>query len=170
MIGALLAKHREYLIYEFRNLKVNYLLLFIGFLFFNYPRIPFMLPSKIIGDIDYILYQIVIDWIITIGAAIFIVFSLSSETFSKILLKNPIHFIGKISYSLYLIHPVVLLVIVHLVFNRLSIPLILLISLLITLLSSLLSYKYIEKPSIELGKYLTKQRSRNSNIKQNTPA
>ncbi|MFD5173909.1 acyltransferase family protein, partial [Bacillus mycoides] len=109
IIGALLAKNREYLVSKIINLKVKYLLLPLGLLFFSYPRIPFMLLSKLIGEIDYELYLIIIDWYICFGAVLIILSALSSKLFSKLLLIKPVQFIGEISYSLYLVHPIVLL-------------------------------------------------------------
>ena len=63
---------------------------------------------------------------------------------------------GEISYSLYLIHPVVLISMVHIFYGEILIPYILLISFLLTLFFSWLCYKCIEKPSINFGKKIIK--------------
>ncbi|MGG3526633.1 acyltransferase [Bacillus pseudomycoides] len=160
IIGALLAKNREYLVSKIINLKVNYLVLPLGLLFFNYPRIPFMLLSKLIGEIDYELYLIIIDWYICFGAVLIILSALSSKLFSKLLLIKPVQFIGEISYSLYLVHPIVLLTTVHIFYGKISVPLILLISFLFTMVVSVLCYKFIEIPSIKIGRKLATENSR----------
>lgn len=160
IIGALLAKNREYLVSKIINLKVKYLVLPLGLLFFNYPRIPFMLLSKLIGEIDYELYLIIIDWYICFGAVLIILSALSSKLFSKLLLIKPVQFIGEISYSLYLVHPIVLLTTVHIFYGKISVPLILLISFLLTMVVSVLCYKFIEIPSIKIGRKLATENSR----------
>ncbi|MCX2827579.1 acyltransferase [Bacillus pseudomycoides] len=160
IIGALLAKNREYLVSKIINLKVKYLVLPLGLLFFNYPRIPFMLLSKLIGEIDYELYLIIIDWYICFGAVLIILSALSSKLFSKLLLIKPVQFIGEISYSLYLVHPIVLLTTVHIFYGKISVPLILLISFLFTMVVSVLCYKFIEIPSIKIGRKLATENSR----------
>ncbi|PDY48182.1 acyltransferase family protein [Bacillus pseudomycoides] len=160
IIGALLAKNREYLVSKIMNLKVKYLLLPLGLLFFSYPRIPFMLLSKLIGEIDYELYLIIIDWYICFGAVLIILSALSSKLFSKLLLIKPVQFIGEISYSLYLVHPIVLLTTVHIFYGKISVPLILVISFLFTMVVSVLCYKFIEIPSIKIGRKLATENSR----------
>ncbi|MES9699096.1 MULTISPECIES: acyltransferase family protein [Bacillus] len=160
IIGALLAKNREYLVSKIINLKVKYLLLPLGLLFFSYPRIPFMLLSKLIGEIDYELYLIIIDWYICFGAVLIILSALSSKLFSKLLLIKPVQFIGEISYSLYLVHPIVLLTTVHIFYGKISVPLILLISFIFTMVVSVLCYKFIEIPSIKIGRKLAAENSR----------
>ncbi|EOO70779.1 hypothetical protein IC7_04582 [Bacillus cereus BAG1O-1] len=160
IIGALLAKNREYLVSKIINSKVKYILLPLGLLFFSYPRIPFMLLSKLIGEIDYDLYLIIIDWYICFGAVVIILSALSSKLFSKLLLIKPVQFIGEISYSLYLVHPIVLLTTVHIFYGKISVPLILLISFLFTMVVSVLCYKFIEIPSIKIGRKLATKNSR----------
>ncbi|MEK4581196.1 MULTISPECIES: acyltransferase family protein [Bacillus] len=160
IIGALLAKNREYLVSKIINLKAKYLLLPLGLLFFSYPRIPFMLLSKLIGEIDYELYLIIIDWYICFGAVLIILSALSSKLFSKLLLIKPVQFIGEISYSLYLVHPIVLLTTVHIFYGKISVPLILLISFIFTMVVSVLCYKFIEIPSIKIGRKLAAENSR----------
>ncbi|WP_242214352.1 acyltransferase [Bacillus cereus group sp. BfR-BA-01383] len=160
IIGALLAKNREYLVSKIINSKVKYILLPLGLLFFSYPRIPFMLLSKLIGEIDYELYLIIIDWYICFGAVLIILSALSSKLFSKLLLIKPVQFIGEISYSLYLVHPIVLLTTVHIFYGKISVPLILLISFLFTMVVSVVCYKFIEIPSIKIGRKLATKNSR----------
>ncbi|MGG0237742.1 acyltransferase family protein [Bacillus rhizoplanae] len=160
IIGALLAKNREYLISKIIDSKVKYLLFPLGILFFIYPRIPFMPLSKIVGEIDYTLYLIIIDWYISFGAALIVLSALSLKRFSRLLLMKPIHFMGEISYSLYLVHPIVLLTTVHVLYGKMPVPLILVFSFVITIAASILCHKWIEIPSIKVGRKLAKVNSR----------
>jgi peptidoglycan/LPS O-acetylase OafA/YrhL len=168
IIGSLLAKSRHQFINNIYKMKVFITL--IGIVFFYFPGIPFKIVSMIVGEVNYTVYQMVIDWIISIGAASLIILVLNSRMVSKILLIKPIKLLGKISYSLYLVHPVVLLTMVHILYGFLPIPFILFVSFILSLLLSWLSYKYIEYPSIKFGKYLSKQRNANSIMKQEASA
>ena len=159
IIGALLAKNREFIINNVVRSKFKYLLLPVGILFFCYPRIPFMFLSKIIGNTEFNLYLILIDWYITFGAVLILVASLSIKSVSSFLFLKPIRFFGKISYSLYLVHAVVLLAMIHLLFGLVSTPIILLISFILTIVLSWVCYEYIEKPSMKLGKYLSRNKT-----------
>ena len=85
---------------------------------------------------------------------------LGSIAFSKVLVSETSLSLGKVSYSFYLVHPVVLISIVHVLYERLSILLILIISFIVTLVASMLCYKFIENPSIELGRKLTGKNSK----------
>ena len=159
IIGALLAKNREFIINNVVRSKFKYLLLPVGILFFCYPRIPFMFLSKIIGNTEFNLYLILIDWYITFGAVLILVASLSIKSVSSFLFLKPIRFFGKISYSLYLVHAVALLAMIHLLFGLVPIPIILLISFILTIVLSWVCYEYIEKPSMKLGKYLSRNKT-----------
>jgi peptidoglycan/LPS O-acetylase OafA/YrhL len=62
--------------------------------------------------------------------------------------------LGRISYSLYLIHLPVLLALVHLFWAKVALQYILLCALLLSLLIADLAYRIVEKPSIDLGRRL----------------
>jgi peptidoglycan/LPS O-acetylase OafA/YrhL len=158
IIGANLAKHRVTLLRIIAQSKTKYLFLPMGLLFFSYPRIPFTLFSKLIGSTEYNLYLIMIDWFITIGAVLIILHALGANYFSKFLLMKPVHYLGKTSFSMYLIHALILLVMLHIFYEMIPIPVIVIMSLIITIFSSAVCYRFIEEPAIKLGKYLTNRR------------
>jgi peptidoglycan/LPS O-acetylase OafA/YrhL len=84
------------------------------------------------------------------GCAFFLVLALKKGLFSVILNTRFIQFLGKISYSLYLLHFPILLIVCS--FTQANIYLIFPISLIITLILSYLSYYFIEMPFVRLGK------------------
>lgn len=161
LIGALLAKNRNKIIeyickFTFRK---KFVLFFIGLFFYLYVK-PAMVLKIIFGHRDPIIATILDSYCVTIGAIILIILSLSSKKMSNFLLKKPIHFLGKISYSLYLYHSIILLSFIHLFSNTLGIPVIWLISLTFTLFISTISYYLVELPSIRIGRKLFSGKSK----------
>lgn len=97
---------------------------------------------------------------ITLSVVIFIVAILSNNRLSTCLTSRPMIGLGRISYSLYLYHSVALLACVFGLHGRVPMPLILLSALLCCLVVSVASYRYIEVPSIVLGRYLAQRAAR----------
>lgn len=150
IFGALIAKHRKVIIESAQSLTwfIKYAMLFVGICFYTLS----------VGTKKYIpvgFDDIVQDWLISIGVCIFIISALSSPVIAKLLVKKPISFMGKISYSLYLYHMPVLLASYHLLFNRTSIWIILTIALFITFVLSSISWYFVEKNSVRLGKVIS---------------
>lgn len=100
-------------------------------------------------------HKIIHEYIILIGVSIFIILSLSSKFISRVLLTKPIAFLGKISYSLYLIHIIILFAVIHTLHDDLPIWLMFVISFGATLIISTLSYYFVELPSIKLGRTIS---------------
>jgi peptidoglycan/LPS O-acetylase OafA/YrhL len=148
--GALLARHMESfrLFYEKIPSTVKILLGVIGILSYTYPRWFFykkhFLHMSFINDVT-----------VVIGCSIFIIFSINSKKISSILMFKPIHFVGKISYSLYLFHMIVLLAMFNGLYGRVPTIAIWLASLAISFIMAAIMYYVIERPSIKLGKFLT---------------
>ncbi len=97
----------------------------------------------------------VVDGISALGAAGLIVFSLNSTFFRRILLWRPVQVVGKMSYSIYLIHFIILLVVVHLLHDRLSMPVICIICFIEIIPASWIFYRYIEIPFMTMGRRLS---------------
>lgn len=154
VIGAVLAQNRVYLINWFRNLN-RYIcvgIFIIAILIYTHaayfqgmPFIYSLLHNKIIPN----------EWIIALGASMLIIIVLS---YNRLMLIRPLQFLGKISYSLYLLHFPTFFSIMYLFYGRFPIRVIYCISLVIAIILAYLSYKFIEAPAIELGKKLTLQK------------
>jgi peptidoglycan/LPS O-acetylase OafA/YrhL len=95
------------------------------------------------------------DWMTAAGASIFIIAALSSVRLSRQLQRKPLLFLGKISYSLYLYHMIVLLSLIHLLNGELDAPFIVMLAFVASFGAGALSYYFIELPSIRLGRWLT---------------
>jgi peptidoglycan/LPS O-acetylase OafA/YrhL len=95
------------------------------------------------------------DWAISLGVAIFIIAAIGSDKIATVLLWKPVHFIGKISFSVYLFHAIILLCLVHILYATVPIIGIWIIGLILTILISAASFKYVELPSIAAGRFLS---------------
>lgn len=94
-------------------------------------------------------------WITALGAGGLIILSINAQRWQKILAWGPIHLLGKMSYSLYLWHFVVLLYCVHLLYGRAPLGAILILAFVLSIVVSWCSYRWIELPSIALGRKLS---------------
>ena len=101
-------------------------------------------------------------WLIALSSGALMIISISSASWKRVLHWPPIHFLGEVSYSLYLWHFVVILYCVHLLYGRLPLWVILCLSLVLSIVVSWCSYRWIEKPSMNLGRNL-------SNLSQRSP-
>jgi len=103
------------------------------------------------NHVDHPLH-LVTDWPTTLGAAGIIVFSLNSTVFRRVLLWPPIRFLGRISYSVYLLHCTVMLVLVHLLDGHLPRLVIVAVCFGSILVLSSIFYFLVEKPSMYWGR------------------
>ncbi len=95
------------------------------------------------------------QWITALGAGGLMIVSMNSESCKRVLSWRPVHFLGQISYSLYLWHFVVLLYCVHLLYGRMPLLAVLCLAFVLSVIVSWFSYRWIEIPSIHLGRRLS---------------
>lgn len=151
IVGALLAKHKNVFIniYSKSSIRVKGIYVLFSILFYTFSWWGHGIP---------VLHnRLITDFVTIIGAAMMIIISISSIRIKNILLLEPIHFIGKISYSLYLYHCIALFTLMHLLHGKLPVIFVLILSFLVTTILSTLSYYFVELPSIRLGKSITKK-------------
>ncbi len=156
ILGALLAKNRELIRARYGKLPLIVVLPLFGLalLFYYHPvNIPeatarILAPRKIS------------DWSVAIGSFITIALAFCSGPFKNLLNRRVLVYLGKISYSVYLVHGTVLYTLLymfrgHLEYIYLPIYLIAVLGL------ACIFYYLIEKPSIVLGQKLVKRKPRN---------
>ncbi|WP_318505166.1 acyltransferase [Bacillus sp. T3] len=169
VFGALLAKYREDLINLFQkiSLRIRIIILIIGLTLYLYAH-PSFLINMLINDFNPF-YRTVIDtWFTSLGSGILIIIAIASKRFSLLLRNKLINFMGKISYSLYLSHLIVLFSTVHFLYGHAPLWIIISMVVLITFILSTILYYIIEKPSIEIGKYLTRSIFTPSKVERST--
>ncbi|MES5896735.1 acyltransferase family protein [Bacillus cereus group sp. RP43] len=145
MIGALLAKYYQIIIQwlKEKNTLFKGFLLLLAVCLYSYSFLFYNVSLAHIFIID--------DWFTVIGAVLFISISLASIRLTNILKWKPIHYIGEISYSLYLVHLPIILFTVHLLDDLIPTSSILLLSFIVSLVFASLSYYFIEIPSTKTG-------------------
>jgi peptidoglycan/LPS O-acetylase OafA/YrhL len=100
-------------------------------------------------------YACISHWITAIGAGGLMIISMNSASCKRLLFWPPVHFLGKVSYSLYLWHWVVILYCIHLLYGKISLWAILSLAFVLSIFVSWISYRWIEVPSMNLGRKLS---------------
>lgn len=159
ILGSLLAKHKQHLHDAYVKIttikRISFLV--IGLLAYTYTW--WFMPN-----VFYLHFSFINDWMIAIGCSVIILSSLNSTRLKILLLLRPIQFTGKISYSLYLFHMIILIVMINAFYGKMPINLILGISFILSFIIASVAYYIVEIPSIKLGKILTKKREINNTI------
>ena len=151
VLGAILAKNREFIRERYRQLPL-FLVFFLSVLAILFYYHPFSIP---LAGAAILPEQKTVDWSVALGSLIVITLAICSGPFKKVLNNDAIHYLGRISYSVYLVHGTVLFTLIyicrgHLKFSYLPIYLIGVFS-----LASIFHF-LIEKPSMVLGQRLGK--------------
>jgi peptidoglycan/LPS O-acetylase OafA/YrhL len=147
LVGLLLARHKDALVIGFRRLpRVSHV-----------PLLAMALALYICSWLGWQAFRTplesaMLDWGITAAAAFAIIVALASRTAQRLLMWRPVRWVGRVSYSVYLTHTLVLFTVLHLLGRALPIWLLLLVCVPLTLLSSAASYRWVEKPAIEFGR------------------
>lgn len=159
VIGAIFAKYRDKVSKLFFSL--NFITKTIGallalVLYTIEWSIPILGKAKNSNmEIAQKLGTITVDFSIAIAVIILFSYALNSKWFKNLLNQKPLLYLGKISYSLYLIHPIVLLIYVYFTKESFSVYFLIIVVPILSILLAGLMYKFIEKTSMNLGKSLT---------------
>jgi peptidoglycan/LPS O-acetylase OafA/YrhL len=102
-------------------------------------------------------WDYVANWFTAAGAAGFLAFGLNSARCKRILRSAPIRILGKMSYSVYLLHYIVVLTLVHWLYGKLPLLPILVICFPVTLVASWVFHRGIERPFTQLGRRLSRR-------------
>lgn len=147
IVGSILAMNLNGILQNKFIKKSGIYLFLVGILFYTYrwwffPKVSFF-HKEIIGD-----------WMIVLGVVLIICFLLR-DPLSSFMKHSVFRFLGKISYSLYLYHSIVMLTLIHLLYEHLNIYIILALSIIGSLFIAFLAQYFIERNSIKLGKNLS---------------
>ncbi|MDI4646495.1 acyltransferase family protein [Cohnella hashimotonis] len=152
ILGMLIAKYKSELIGFIgeRLAHIRWVFWIAGFFVFNYGS--FIEKSLAGTQTAFPFGWMAGDYTYAIGVCAILVLSLSSPRATYWLTRKPPVFLGKISFSLYLYHFLILLSFMHYFYGRASFYLLLPSAVALSLAVGYLGYKYIELPSIALGR------------------
>jgi len=157
IMGILLAKHRVEAIGHFQKLKqINKVIFFIiSILLFNFSGLAIFDLYEVTKLTAFTKFALIMqEYGMGLGAIGFFIIAIGSARAERFLKKKPISFLGKISFSLYLYHPLVLLSSIHLFYYTLPLWSIFVITIVFSILAAYIAWKFIEGPSMRLGRSL----------------
>ncbi len=147
-LGALLACHRDAVRRRYCALppRARFGIALLAFaLYFYLPR-----GLAALGDHRMLVH----DWPVMIGAALGLVVVSYEGAIKRFCEHGVFQYLGRISYSLYLFHPLVLLAALHLLYGRMALASVLAVSFAATILISDLAYRWIERPAAQVARRL----------------
>jgi peptidoglycan/LPS O-acetylase OafA/YrhL len=119
----------------------------VGFILFTYgSSVEKLLPPDAMRTV------VLADWLSGPGAVLIIMFALYSAPFARFLSTRTMRFLGTISYSLYLVHGIVLLAALHALYGVVPLGILLPSCVAACVLISFVSFTIVEKPFMRLGK------------------
>ncbi|MBY7124448.1 acyltransferase [Bacillus sp. 16GRE42] len=150
MVGMLLFKYKEKLIYSYRNMKKfkKGFLIALGIILYLYSILIYGFSRN---DTTFLLK----DWGVVMGVSIFIIMAMSNLKVKAFLNKNVFVYLGEISYSIYLCHFPIMMLLFKLLYTKIPIFFLLTLCIAMTLLFSIISYHLIEKKCINWAKQRT---------------
>ncbi|EEL37721.1 MULTISPECIES: acyltransferase family protein [Bacillus] len=147
IVGSILAINLNGIL-QSKYVKKSGIYLFLGGISFYTYRWWFF-PKKAVFH-----KEIIGDWMTVLGVVL-IICCLLRDPLSSFMKYSVFQFLGKISYSLYLYHSIVMLTLIHLLYGYLNIYMILILSIVGSLLVAFLAQYFVERNSIKLGKNLS---------------
>lgn len=100
------------------------------------------------------------DWFVAAGAVMIMILAMNAHPFHAFLNSRLIHHLGKVSYSLYLVHGTVLFTLISTRVGHMPIGIMLVLYLAITLVITEIFYVLIEHPTMLLGRRISARAER----------
>ena len=149
--GALLACHRARIRAGYNALSPTFRLI-IGL-----AALGFYIYGSKIGAATGLNAMVASDWPILTGATLLLLVAAFDPLVSVWLTLKPFLYLGRISYSLYLFHPLILLAALHALYGALPLGWLLAISFVMTFAITDVLYRLVERPAIRLSRWSTEQ-------------
>ena len=149
--GAVLARNRNEIVSRLRKMRSAAVVLPAGSL------VLYLAASRLAIFPSAVARVYLFDWLVMIAVSGIIAGAIALPGFARLLESRPLLFLGKISYSLYLYHAVVLFAVVHLLGNRQGATFTLALTALLIVPVSYASYALVEYPGMRLGSRLSRK-------------
>jgi peptidoglycan/LPS O-acetylase OafA/YrhL len=98
-----------------------------------------------------------LDALYDLGAAMVIILALDVRSFAALLDRSVFQWIGRISYSLYLIHLPVLLTLFYVLLGHVPFVFVAALAIISSLVAATLMHRFVEVPAINLGRRITQR-------------
>ena len=95
-------------------------------------------------------------WATGLAAMLYVIAAFGSAALVKLLSGKVLSWLGQVSYSLYLLHLPVLLTVFHLFSGKAPLGVLIAATVGLSLIAAQLSYRWIEQPSMALGRWATR--------------
>jgi peptidoglycan/LPS O-acetylase OafA/YrhL len=119
-------------------------------------RVTGILLSLLLYSLAHLFPGALKDSLLLIGASGIIVAGLSEPALAKALNWPIFQFLGRMSYSIYLLHGTILFILAYAFYQRVPLEWLFLPFLTCVVIASTIFYYLVEKPSIQLGRWLAK--------------
>jgi peptidoglycan/LPS O-acetylase OafA/YrhL len=156
VLGALIARYRDAIVAKLAPISPRWLFGALVISLALYVLVGSVNRHLISNDV---LRGFADDWVVLPAVTGILIVAISLRPFADFLAARPLVFLGKISFSLYLLHCIVLLGVLH-YFGETYHGMSMLIAAVLILPVSIAGYYAIEKPSIRLGRYLSRSKHR----------
>ncbi|GJH09210.1 acyltransferase [Caballeronia novacaledonica] len=156
VLGALIARYRDAIVSKLAPISPRWLFGALVISLALYVLVGSVNRHLISNDV---LRGFADDWVVLPAVSGILIVAISLRPFADFLAARPLVFLGKISFSLYLLHCIVLLGVLH-YFGETYHGMSMLIAAVLILPVSIAGYYAIEKPSIRLGRYLSRSKHR----------
>ena len=112
--------------------------------------------AMIIPNVPKLMWLAPADPLFGLGAAAMIAQATSRGAVQALLERQPLAWLGKVSYSLYLTHNIVLLAMIHMLFGRVGAAMLLTVTVAACLLIAALGWWLVEAPAMWLGQVVSR--------------
>jgi peptidoglycan/LPS O-acetylase OafA/YrhL len=152
IVGAMVAKHRTqicwYIANRFNGLALGAMLCGAVLIYVEGHSVNWRVTH------NPVVWRFADDWVGLIASTSIVLLAISFSSFSRILSARLLSYLGKISYSLYLLHTVVMLAVFHALMSITpSAAMIMAAALIVP--ASALAYRFVEKPAMKFGAQLS---------------
>lgn len=145
-IGAVLARNREAIFAAYARLAGGYRLLIVLATFLLY------IYGDTVLEVTKLKTLMPYDWPLMAAAALILLVAAAEPGLRRVLEKTPFLYLGRVSYSLYLFHPIVMLAMLHYFSGEMPLWLLLSLTFVACFILSDIMHRLIEYPAITLSR------------------
>ncbi len=101
--------------------------------------------------------EVATDWLVLLPLAVVLVSALAETWFTRMLERRHVQWLGRVSYSFYLLHVPCLYVVIEMLWGRVPAAVVFAVALALTLVLAAVFFRLVELPSMALGRSLARR-------------